>query len=303
MYKILDVSSYQPDIDYKKVAKNVDGVVLRCGVTYWGKQTPAEDKCFDKHYEGFKTAGVPVGAYYYSAADSVEKAQEEAAFTLSLLDGKQFELPIYFDCECEERMGKLSRAALTEICTVYCDTLEKAGYFVGIYANTNYFRNRLEYAQLAKRFTLWLADYRGDNADKLLCRDVWQYTDSGKVPGINGNVDLNECYRGFTAEIKKAGLNGFKKAEKKPIAKIVEEILAGEWGNGEQRKNRLIASGYDYDEVQDAVNDEIITICAKAVIRGLYGNGVERTIRLKKAGYDPEKVQQRVNELLAKGEN
>lgn len=210
---VLDLSAYQPNIDYEKVKQaGVDGVILRCGITYWGKQVCEADRCFEQHYKGFKAAGVPVGAYYYSAADSKDSALREAAFVLSILKGKQLELPVYYDIECEPRMGKLSRKELTEIAKTFCSVLEKAEWFTGVYANTNYFRNKLDHGELAGRYTLWLADYRGSKADQELKRDIWQYTSTGRVDGIDGHVDKNECYRDFPPIIRKAGLNGYKAA-------------------------------------------------------------------------------------------
>ena len=206
---LLDVSAYQPNIDYEKVKRaGIDGVILRCGITYWGKQVCSIDDCFEKHYKGFKAAGMPVGAYYYSAADTVAVARREADFAAGILKGKQLEFPIYYDIECEPRMGNLSKTELTEIAKVFCNAMEKAGWFTGVYANTNYFLNKLNHAELAERYTLWLADYRGSNANKTLKRDIWQYTSKGKVDGISGNVDVSECYRDFPSIIKAAGLNG-----------------------------------------------------------------------------------------------
>ena len=214
MRKFLDVSKYQPSIDYKKVkASGIEGVILRCGITYWREQVLDKDPYFERHYKGFQEAGLPIGAYYFSAADSVEVAKKEAEYCKSLLAGKRFELPIYYDVECGERMDKLSKAELTEICYAFCESMEQAGYFVGVYANTNYYQNKLNHDKLKDRFTLWLADYRGENADQSLKRDIWQYTSAGKVEGISGNVDLNECYREFEQEIKAAGKNGFSKEE------------------------------------------------------------------------------------------
>lgn len=217
MRKFLDVSKYQPSINYKKVKDSgIEGVILRCGITYWGEQVMDKDPYFEQHYKGFKEAGLPIGAYYFSAADSVEVAKKEAEYCKSLLAGKRFELPIYYDVECGERMDKLSKAELTEICYAFCESMEQAGYFVGVYANTNYYQNKLNHDKLKDRFTLWLADYRGENADQSLKRDIWQYTSAGKVEGISGNVDLNECYREFEQEIKAAGKNGFSKEEEAP---------------------------------------------------------------------------------------
>lgn len=210
MIKIIDVSEYQGAIDYAQVkAAGIGGAVLRCGYTGWGSSHSLnKDKCFDKHYAGFEAAGVPVGAYYYSTADTVEFARKEAAFVQSLLKGKQFEFPIYYDIENNERQGKLSKTLLTEIADAFCSAMEDAGYFVGVYANTSWFTSKLDHAALSAKYTIWLADYRGDKADQTLKRDIWQYSSKGKVGGISGSVDVNECYRDFPAIIKGAGLNG-----------------------------------------------------------------------------------------------
>ena len=83
--------------------------------------------------------------------------------------------------------------------------------------------------------------------------DMWQYSAKGRITGINGNVDMNYCYRDFPAEIL-----GNKKPVaapvKKTVAELVDEVFAGKWGDGAERKNKLTAAGYDYDTVQDAVN-------------------------------------------------
>ena len=210
MTKIIDVSEYQPNIDYAKVkAAGIGGAILRCGYTGWGSSHSLNaDKCFEKHYAGFQSAGVPVGAYYYSTADSVDFAKKEAGFVQSLLKGKQFAFPVYYDIENNERQGKLSKALLTEIADAFCTAMESAGYFVGVYANTSWFTSKLDHAALAEKYTIWLADYRGSNADRTLKRDIWQYSSTGSVNGINGNVDVNECYRDFPSIIKAAGLNG-----------------------------------------------------------------------------------------------
>lgn len=218
MTKIIDVSEYQQNIDYEKVkAAGIGGAILRCGYTGWGSSHSLNaDKCFEKHYAGFQAAGVPVGAYYYSTADTVDFAKKEAEFVQSLLKGKRFELPIYYDLENNERQGKLSKALLTEIADTFCSAMEDAGYFVGVYANTSWFTGKLDHAALSAKYTIWLADYRGSNANKTLKRDIWQYSSTGSVNGINGNLDVNECYRGFPSIIQAAGLNGCGKAAGTP---------------------------------------------------------------------------------------
>lgn len=219
VFKILDVSKYQLKIDYKAVAEEVDGVIIRCGITYWGKQDKGIDPCFEQHYAGFKAAGVPVGVYYYSAADSVEQALAEADKCLEIIKGKQFELPIYYDVENNERQGALSKAALTAIVEAFCDKVEKQGYFVGYYSYTAWLQSKFDTAYLSAKYTLWKADYRVFYDKKISC-DMHQYTSSGSVAGINGRVDLSNCYRDFPSIIKKAGLNGYSK----PVASVAKPV-------------------------------------------------------------------------------
>ena len=219
MKKILDVSKYQPTINYTEAAKHIEGAILRCGYTGWGDANECcPDECFEQHYAGFKAAGVPVGAYYYSAADTIAKAREEAEFCKRVLAGKQLELPVYYDLEEPHRMGALSRAQLTAQAEAWAEVMEAAGYFVGIYANTSWFRTKLDHARLAKKYTLWLADYRAQ-PDTQLQRDLHQYTSAGQVPGIAGGVDLSRVERpDLLTVVKASGLNGWAGQPDKPSA-------------------------------------------------------------------------------------
>ena len=210
--KILDASKYQSDIDYGATASDCSGVILRAGLTYWGAQNMGIDPCFEKHYAGFKAVGLPVGAYYYSAADSVAVAEKEADYFLSLLKGKQFELPVYYDVENNQRQGGLSKELLTQIVDAFCAKVQAAGYYVGFYASTSWLQNKMDTAALSKKYTLWKADYR-DVYDKTIACDIHQYTSQGRIAGINGDVDLNYCYKNFVSIIKSNGLNGFAPQE------------------------------------------------------------------------------------------
>ncbi len=208
--KILDVSKFQPNIDYAAVAKQVDGVILRCGYTGWGTANECnKDPYFEQHYAGFKAAGLPVGVYYYSAADTIAKAAEEAAFCIELLAGKQFELPIYYDVECTQRMESLNKDQLTSQVVIWCDTMEQAGYFVGVYSYTAFFQSNLHIDRLAQKYSIWLADYR-QNYDCTIPRDMHQYTSTANISGIAGGVDMSELFRtDLPKTIKNGGFNGF----------------------------------------------------------------------------------------------
>ncbi|MBQ7007062.1 MAG: hypothetical protein IJN59_04465 [Oscillospiraceae bacterium] len=304
--RILDISKYQPNVNYRKTAEDVDGVILRIGLTYWGAQDMGKDECFEKHYAGFKAVGCPVGVYYYSAADSVAVAEKEADYCLSLMKGKQFELPIYYDVENSQRQGGLSKALLTQIVNAFCSKVEKAGYYVGFYASTSWLTHKMDTAALSKKYTLWKADYRVAFDKKIAC-DMHQFTSTGKVAGISGNVDLSHCYKDFVSIIKAAGLNGFTKTSTaKPILKSVEEIaqevLNNKWGTGAARKAALTKAGYNYAAVQAKVNEilheQAVERIAREVIAGKHGTGIVRKLKITAMGYSYKEVQAMVNKLL-----
>lgn len=242
-YKILDISYYQPNVEYEKTAQDCDGVILRIGLTYWGKQEMGKDETFEKHYAGFKAQNCPVGVYYYSAADSVAMAEKEAEYCLSLMKSKQFELPIYYDVENSQRQGSLNKALLTQIVDTFCSKVEKAGYYVGFYASTSWLVNKMDTAALGKKYTLWKADYR-TAYDKTISCDMHQYTSGGAVAGINGRVDLSNCYVDFEKIIKEKGLNGF-------VAEIIERPTEtkSEFENLSKEASRLIIGAMSKGDV------------------------------------------------------
>ena len=204
----IDVSCHNGHINWQAVKETgmVHFAILRAG---FGRYTSQKDPLFERNYAGAKAAGIPVGAYWYSYAATIEDARQEAKVCLQVLKGKRFEYPIYYDIE-EAKQSLLGKAALTEITEAFCDTLEKGGYYAGVYASTYWFTNKLDHARLAGRYTIWLADYRA-SYNKTLKRDMHQYTSNGHVAGISGRVDLNVCTRDFPAIIKAAGLNGYSK--------------------------------------------------------------------------------------------
>ena len=198
----IDVSRHQGMIDWSKV--ETDFAIIRAG---FGICKSQKDIQFERNYACAKAAGIPIGAYWYSFALSVEEARKEAEACLQVLKGKRFEYPVYFDIEdCTQ--GELYKSVLTAICEAFCDTLEKAGYFAGVYASTYWFTNKLDHARLASKYTIWLADYRAVY-NKTLKRDMHQYTSNGHMEGISGRVDMNTCTRDFPGIIKKAGMNGY----------------------------------------------------------------------------------------------
>lgn len=186
MSKLIDVSCWNSGIDYDAVkASGIDSVIIRAG---YGREVYQKDSQFENHYAGARAAGMNIGVYWYSYADSVQDAITEAEACLECIAEKQFELPIYFDME-ENWQTALGRATLTTMALAFCQTIEEAGYRAGVYSNVNWFTNFLDYSRIAAEYSIWLAQW-GSSSYSYNC-DIWQYADDGSVPGIDGAVDMN----------------------------------------------------------------------------------------------------------------
>lgn len=254
----IDVSKWQGNFDFKK-AKNegVKFAILR------GAYSTSKDIKFETYYKQAKAQGLNVGVYLYSIATTTAKAKEEAEkLYTNCLKGKQFELPIYFDIE-DKAQKKLSKKQNTAIVKAFCETLEAKGYWVGIYASKSFYSSYLNDSEL-QRYAHWVAQwsksctYKGNNG----VLGMWQFggeTNLLRSNKIAGKVcDQNYMLIDYPSKIKSKGLNGFSKTvevAKKSVTEIANEVLSGTWGNGNDRKNRLKAAGYNYSEVQAKVNE------------------------------------------------
>lgn len=205
MKKGIDVSRHQGNINWGHV--NTDFAIIRAG---YGREVSQKDAQFENNYAGCKSNGIPVGCYWYSYALDVEDAKKEAKACLEVIKGKTFEYPIYFDVE-EADQAKLSKSTMSAICKAFCDELEKAGYWVGIYSYASFLKAHIS-SDVRTRYAVWVAhtDVAKPNYDSNY--GIWQYSHTGRMNGIQGNVDMNYCYLDYPTNIKNAGLNGFKKA-------------------------------------------------------------------------------------------
>ena len=246
--RLIDVSTFQGDIDFEEIAKQVDGVIIRCGITYWGNFVPSADKSWESNYKGFTDAGVPVGAYYYGVAKNAEQAKQEAEQCIKLLEGKKLAYPVYYDVEEQNTQGSLTKEQLTEVVETFCKALEDAGYFAGFYAMLSWAQSKLDYASLAKRFTSWIAWTSGDPSTKLTPAPAgWQYSWKGSYDGISGDVDQNYFYQDFPAIIKGAGLNGYGESSSEPPAQ--EDAPANKTIKWDELRGILEANGIETIEL------------------------------------------------------
>ena len=166
------------------------------------------------------------GCYHYSYCTSLENSLLEAKNCLEIIKGKEFELPVFIDLE-EYRTSNLGKETCTQIAINFCEEILKNGYNAGIYANLNWFNNYLDVKTLEKYY-IWLAQW-GDKHTADFKVDFWQYTSSGKILGITGNVDMNYQLN----EIKEE--NKILKSEDEIVREILnlsEEIVLMEDENG-----------------------------------------------------------------------
>jgi GH25 family lysozyme M1 (1,4-beta-N-acetylmuramidase) len=190
----VDVSYYQGKIDWKQVKESgIEFAIIRLGYRGYGQEGKlVEDKMAFENLRGALNAGLKVGVYFFSQAITVEEAIEEAEFVLKRIKVYDITMPIVYDWEYiseEARTAKMDARTLTDCAKAFCDTIAAAGFDPMIYFGTNLSRNMLYLAELTD-YKFWLAQYNTvlNYPYKI---DMWQYTESGSVPGISGNVDIN----------------------------------------------------------------------------------------------------------------
>lgn len=202
----IDISRWQGQPDYKLLSKDIDFVIVQIG---YGKYASQVDMSFEYNYQNAKKYGVPIGGYWYSYATTVEEASMEARACLENIGGKQFEYPIYIDLE--ENLDILGKARVSAIAEAFCSILENAGIFTGIYISRSPAQTYLT-ANVTDKYAMWIAEYAPKcNYDREY--GMWQYSSTGLVRGINGNVDMDKCYVDYPAVIKAGGFNGYPKLE------------------------------------------------------------------------------------------
>lgn len=205
--KGIDVSKHQGTIDWEKVKKSgVKFAMIHEG--YGIELKKQKDELFETNYKRAKGYGIKVGAYHYSYAKSTKEAVQEAKFCLKNIAGKQFEYPIAFDIE-DSYLSGISVVLETDICRAFCETIENAGYYAMIYCNLDWYKNHINGAELAKKYDIWLAQWRS-SCPSVPC-GIWQYSDCATVSGILKKCDTDFAYKNYPEIMKTKGLNGFSK--------------------------------------------------------------------------------------------
>lgn len=201
----IDVSKWQGDIDWEAVSKSgIDYVMIRS--SFGCEDT---DICLEQNVAGCEEYGIDYGFYHYTYAKTVAEAKKEAKFFLSRIKNYDPKYPVVLDIE-EEFYKKMSRKKVTDIIDAFMTELENAGYYATIYSYSKFFGDNVDMSRV-KKYDIWVASW-GDK-DKLNNSynghyGMWQYSSTGEITGIDGEVDLNYAYKDYAEIIRKNGLNG-----------------------------------------------------------------------------------------------
>lgn len=197
-HKVIDVSKYQTAIDFAKVKNaGVEYAMVRCGYRSYGSGILTEDTSFNNYAAEALKNNIKIGAYFFSQAINVEEAKEEAEYVLNMIKPYQISGPVAIDVEeifdDTYRQMHLSASQLTDVIITFCDRIKEAGYTPMIYSNLSSFIGNIELDRL-ENYEKWLA-YYSDEPYFPYEMSMWQYTDSGSIDGITGNVDLNISFK------------------------------------------------------------------------------------------------------------
>lgn len=189
--KCIDISEWNGDINFNKVRNTgVTCVIIRAG---YGKDPNQEDNKFQEYYRQAKSAGLNVGAYWYSYATSVDAAKAEVKNCMKTIGGKEFDLPVFLDVE-EYRQAVLPRRTLTNIISTFCDGMNANAFDSGLYSAKSMLMDSAYPDELSNKYLIWLAIPNTSYSDLPSYVDIHQYSWNGKVDGIRGDVDLNYIY-------------------------------------------------------------------------------------------------------------
>ncbi len=202
MFKGIDVSSYQGKIDWEDVKRYIDFAIIRLG--YGNNVISQDDSRYEENSRECERLNIPYGVYLYSYATNLSMIESEVRHTLRLIKDKKLEYPIFIDIEDRSQL-RLPKDELVNIVKYYCEKIEEAGYYVGIYASLNTLNTILD-SSILDRYDKWVAEwgkdfnYKGESG-------MWQYTDNEVIPGIKTRVDGDKAFYNYPEIIRKNGLN------------------------------------------------------------------------------------------------
>lgn len=256
--KCIDVSTWNGNIDWEQVFKS--GVKYAMIRSSFGVENQNQiDNKFARNIKNAVSAGIKCGIYHYSYAQSVSEAKSEADFCIKTIKNYKIELPVAFDIE-DSSLTHLGKDLLTNIVIAFCDRIKEAGYIPMLYCNPNWLSNYLHKDKLLGKYDLWLAQWQVSQPSYDCC--IWQYSDSGTVSGVSGNVDLNYIYKNYADSASKPS----KPASAKPTKKPDKTDSAIKAGDKVTVKNPIIYGTNQSFSVFEKVYDVIEVVGDRAVI-------------------------------------
>ena len=251
--KGIDISYAQKDYPYEaSVADGTEFAIIRAG--YLDGDTVVIDSQFETHYHNYRRLKIPMGVYWFSYATNRQEGIREAKCCLEVIKGKHFEYPVYYDVESELIRKNSTFTSRTEAVEGFCETIEQAGYYAGVYTNKNYYLNVIDGRRLNKRFDWWIAYYQDYEPSFCLNYGLWQKGQK-LIAGVNTDMDVS--FRNFPELIRAHGLNHLEEKEELSLLdqytdeQLALMVLDGKFGNGDERKQAL---GYRYQAVQHIIN-------------------------------------------------
>lgn len=254
--KVIDLSVWNngSPIDWKVVKENVDGIILRIGYRGYGSSGSLKmDSKFKEYANNCVKYNIPFGVYWFAQEITELESIETAKYIANILKNYKLSYPIYYDVEYSGAKNNTGRAdslrknTRTNCAVAFCEEIKKLGYIAGVYASEDWFNNKLDFHKL-KDYSIWCSKWNNDDGTASLRPNIkyniWQYTSKGTIQGIKGNVDISLDESAFITNDKS-------------IEDIANDVISGKYGNGQDRKDKLIAEGYDYIAVQDKVNELI----------------------------------------------
>lgn len=205
IFEGVDVSVYQGNIDWNRAkADGIEFAIMRAG---YGKYVSQKDKYFDQNMKNAKAAGLPCGVYWFSYALTPEDAIKEADACYEVIKNYKLEYPVSFDMETESQM-KLPKETVAQIIEAFCGRMESYGYYTTLYTYASFLNYKVE-DRIFDKYDIWVAHYNTNKPAFNRNYGLWQYSCTGSVQGITGNVDRDYVYLDYERIIKNAHLNGF----------------------------------------------------------------------------------------------
>ena len=218
----IDLSHHNGDVDMQCVKDaGYDFVILRAGYGRYAKQKDAK---FEQNYLNAKRCGLHIGIYWYSYATNAAEALEEAKACCEIIGNKIFDMPVFIDVEEQKTLDKA-----VEVVDSFCAYMMGQGFFPGVYSSSSMFNSYMP--GITNRYCGWVADWRTEERFKKDFTDsyiFWQKTDKGRVTGVNGYVDLDECYNdNLPIYITSQGYNNYPKDEPSKDEHVIEVFIDG----------------------------------------------------------------------------